>query len=448
MIEVHDKTDAFVSEFRRCEKNAAEAGQDWLLAIRREAFARFAELGFPTTRHEEWQNTNVSSLAKTAFEPAADQRAKVSAEQLEPFTFGGVDVGRLVFVDGRYAAELSSLDALPKTITIESLASAIQSGHATLEQHLAQHACCDDQAFTALNTALMEDGAFIHVPKGIIVEQPIHILHVSTAAKTPSATHPRNLIVAESSSQVTIVETYAGLGDGVCLTNTVTEIVALDNAVVNHCKVVREGDQAFHMSTLQLHQYRDTTTSSHAFMMGGSLTRNDINAVMDGEGGHCTLNGLSMLDGTQHVDNHLCVDHAKPHCDSREFFKNVLDGASRGVFSGRINVHKDAQKTDAKQSNMSLLLSDKSQADSKPQLEIFADDVKCTHGATIGQIDKDAIFYLRSRGLNERAAYGMLVYAFARESIAHARPESLRAHLDDLAFSRLPVAQLPREDLS
>ena len=183
-------------------------------------------------------------------------------------------------------------------------------------------------------------------------------------------------------------------------------------------------------------------------MMGGSLTRNDINAVLDGEGGTCTLNGLSMLDGTQHVDNHLRVDHAKPHCDSREVFKNVLDGASRGVFSGRIVVHEDAQKTDAKQSNMSLLLSDKSQADSKPQLEIFADDVKCTHGATIGQIDRDAVFYLRTRGLNERAAHGMLVYAFARESIARARPKSLRAHLEDLAFSRLPETQLPREDVS
>lgn len=448
MIEVQKKTDAFVSEFRRCEKNATQSGHDWLLAIRRKAFARFAELGFPTTRDEEWQNTNVASLAKTAFEPAGRPPVSVTAKQIKPFTFGAADVGRLVFVDGRFAPELSSLDGLPKTITVANLASVIKSGNATVEHHLSKHACFEDQAFTALNTALMEDGAFVHVPKGVVVEQLIHIIHISTARKTPSATHPRNLIVAETSSQVTVAETYAGLGDGVYLTNTVTEIVAHDNAIVDHCKVVREGEQAYHMSTLQIHQFRDTTVTSHAFMMGGSLTRNDINAVLDGEGGTCTLNGLSMLDGTQHVDNHLHVDHAKPHCDSREFFKNVLDGSSRGVFSGRIVVHKDAQKTDAKQSNMSLLLSDKSQADSKPQLEIFADDVKCTHGATIGQIDKDAVFYLRSRGLNEREAHGMLVYAFARESIAHARPESLRAHLEDLAFSRLPKTQLPREDVS
>jgi len=280
------------------------------------------------------------------------------------------------------------------------------------------------------------------------VEQPIHILHVSTVTRSPSVTHPRNLIVVEANSQVAIAETYAGLGEGVYLTNTVTEVIAEDNAVVDHCKVVVEGPRAYHMSTFQVHQYRDCTTAAHAFMMGGSLTRNDINATLDGEGGHCTLSGLSMLDGTQHVDNHLRVEHAKPHCDSREYFKNVLDGASRGAFSGRIIVHKDAQKTDAKQSNMSLLLSDKAQADSKPQLEIFADDVKCTHGATIGQIDKDAVFYLRSRGLSERDARGMLVYAFALERIVHVRPELLRTHVEGLAFAKLPAARVPREDVS
>jgi Fe-S cluster assembly protein SufD len=237
---------------------------------------------------------------------------------------------------------------------------------------------------------------------------------------------------------VKIVESYVGLENGVYFTNAVTEIVAADNAVVDHYKVGREGPEAFHLATLQISQGRSSDVASHTITLGGSLVRNDINVLLAGEGGECTLNGFYMAGGSQLVDNHLFVDHAVPHCNSREVFKGILDGKSRGIFSGRIYVRENAQKTDAKQSNASLLLSPDAQIESKPQLEILADDVKCTHGATIGQVSEDAVFYLRSRGLTDEAARSLLVYAFARESIGHVQLESLRARLERLLFERLP----------
>jgi len=250
--------------------------------------------------------------------------------------------------------------------------------------------------------------------------------------------HPRILLVAEPGSQASVVETYAGLGEGVYFTNPVTELVAGENAVLDHYKVVRESPATFHIGLLRIQQGRSTNVTTHVSNFEGGLVRNDFHAVMDGEGGECTINGLTMIEGTQHVDNHLRVEHAKSHCRSWEYFKSVLDGSSRSVFTGRIVVHKDAQKTDAKQTNMNLILSDEALADSKPQLEIFADDVKCTHGATIGQVDADAIFYLRSRGLSAEAARSLLVYAFAGESIGQIKVEGLRRNLDSLILSRLP----------
>ena len=291
----------------------------------------------------------------------------------------------------------------------------------------------------------MEDGAFVYVPKGKVVVEPIHLLFLTTASERALVTHPRNLIVAEPSSQVTVVETYAGLGDGVYFTNAVTEIIARENSVIDHYKIVREGGAAFHMATLQLHQERSSTVDAHTVCLGGILVRNDINTVLDGEGCECTLNGLYLVIGKEHVDNHLVVDHASPHCNSREFFKGILDGHGRGVFSGRIIVRKDAQKTDAKQTNRSLLLSQDARVESKPQLEILANDVKCTHGATIGQVSEEALFYLRSRGLSKEAARSLLVFAFAGECLDRVRIKPLRAQLETLLLARLPQGNLLRE---
>lgn len=443
MIQVKEDRDLFLSQFERLEKTVG--GQAWLRPIRKAAISRFVDLGFPSTRHEEWRFTNVAPIAKGAFEPANTERADVRPEQIEALSFGDANAALLVFVNGRYVSELSRTDSVPDGVQICSLGAALEAGGQVVQRHLARYADYDDQAFTALNTALMEDGAFVHIPRGTIVEAPIHLLFVAATNGKKLASHPRNLIVVDANSQVTIVESYVGLSDDEYFTNTVTEVVAGENAVVDHYKIERESDEAFHIATLHLHQHRSSNVTSHTVSIGGALVRNNINTVLDGEGCECTLNGLYTVTGTQHVDNHLNVDHAKPHCNSREFFKGICDGKGRGIFSGRIIVRKDAQKTDAKQSNMSLLLSKDAQVESKPQLEIFADDVKCTHGATIGQVNGDAIFYLRTRGISESAARNLLVYAFAREILDRIRIETLRAQLEGLLVARLPQGQLAWE---
>ncbi|MCZ6542660.1 MAG: Fe-S cluster assembly protein SufD [Planctomycetota bacterium] len=437
MLQVAQKTDDYLSRFAQVEARLAGDGAA-LLPIRKKAIERFAQLGFPTTRDEDWRFTNVAPIARTAFEAATGDGEAVEAQQLATSALLQADWPRLVFFNGYVAPQLSSVGELPGGVRLESLATVAHADPEALQQHLARHADYQDHPFTALNTAFMEDGAYVHIPKGVYLKQPIHLVFVSTADAGSVISHPRNLIVAETGSQATIIESYLGLGDGVYFTNAVTEIVVGENAVIDHYKVGREAEQAYHVGTTQIYQDRSSNASSHAITIGGALVRNDINTVLDGEGAQCTLNGLYLVSGRQHVDNHLRVEHAKPHCDSREFFKGVLDGHGKAVFTGRIIVRKDAQKTDAKQTNMNLLLSDHAQVDTKPQLEIFADDVKCTHGATIGQIDENAMFYLRSRGLSEPAARGLMVYAFASEAIDRIQPQPLRAQLRQTLFDWLP----------
>ena len=437
MLQVAQKTDDYLSRFAQVEARLAGDGAA-LLPIRKKAIERFAQLGFPTTRDEDWRFTNVAPIARTAFEAATGDGEAVEAQQLATSALLQADWPRLVFVNGYFAPQLSSVGKLPGGVRLESLAAVAHADPEALQQHLARYADYQDHPFTALNTAFMEDGAYVHIPKGVYLKQPIHLVFVSTADAGSVISHPRNLIVAETGSQATIIESYLGLGDGVYFTNAVTEIVVGENAVIDHYKVGREAQQAYHVGTTQIHQDRSSNASSHAITIGGALVRNDINTVLDGEGAQCTLNGLYLVSGRQHVDNHLRVEHAKPHCDSREFFKGVLDGHGKAVFTGRIIVRKDAQKTDAKQTNMNLLLSDHAQVDTKPQLEIFADDVKCTHGATIGQIDENAMFYLRSRGLSEPASRSLMVYAFASEAIDRIQPQLLRAQLRQTLFDWLP----------
>lgn len=438
MIAVQEKKSIYLSMFERFEQGRAGGDPAWLAEIRKSAFARFSELGFPTTRDEDWRYTNVGPIAAIEFELADGDCALPTSEELSPFQF---DLGGgclLVFVNGRFSPDLSSLKPLPDGVEVLSLAEAIRSDNPLLKAHLAQHVDFQDHTFAALNTAFIEDGAFIHIPRGVAVKEPIHLLHICRPSGQAIVTHPRHLIVADENSEVTVVETYAGLGDEVYFTNGVTEIVVGENATVDHYKVERESARAFHIATRQVHQFRSSTIWSHTVSFGGGLIRNNINAVLDGEGCDCTLNGLYVLAGDQQVDNHLRVDHAKPHCNSWEFFKGVLDERSKAVFTGRIVVHEDAQKTNAKQSNMNLLLSEDALVNTRPQLEILADDVKCTHGATIGQIDPEAIFYLRTRGISEGAARSLLIYAFAGESIGQIRLVALRDQLQDLLSSRLP----------
>jgi Fe-S cluster assembly protein SufD len=417
-----------------------------LTALRRMAIERFATLGFPTLRQEAWRQTNVSAIAQGTFDrlPAGAPEPAVDLSRLDPLAEGAA--ARLVFVNGRLSTRLSTLSGLPDGVVVASLAEALQTAPQTVEPWLGQFARFDDQPFVALNTAFLTDGAVVWVPRGAVVERPIHVLYISTSEASnehPLAIFPRNLFVAGENSQVTIVETYSG--EGPYFTCPVTELVAGPGSVVDHYKLQMESRDAFHIATFQLQAERSCAPSSHSISIGGALVRNDVVAILDGEGIDCILNGLYLGEGRQVIANHMRVEHAKPHCASHELYKGVLDGSSRAVFNGLIHVHPGAQKTDAKQSNRNLLLSAHAVANSNPQLEIFADDVKCTHGSTVGQLDEDAIFYLRSRGIGQEAARSLLTYAFASDVVERIKVDPVRKDLEELLFSRLPQGEVVRQ---
>ncbi|MFQ5830215.1 MAG: Fe-S cluster assembly protein SufD [Candidatus Methylomirabilia bacterium] len=437
MVHVGQELAGYLSDFEQFEKDGATGAASWAHRLRKAAIARFAELGFPTTRHEEWKYTAVAPIAKVPFTRVGYERPMLLSGALERLSFGLSEGARLVFVNGHYSRELSSLWSLPSGVRVGSLSAALTADRELIERHLAGHARYQDHAFVALNTAFIEDGAFLYVPVGKVVGDPIHLLFISTARGTATASHPRNLIVAGNNSQVRIVETYVGVGKHVYFTNAVTEIVVGENAAIDHYTLQRESEEGFHIATLQVHQARSSTFASHSIAVGGALVRNDVNVVLDGEGSECTLNGLYMVTGRQHVDNHTRIDHAKPRGLSRQLYKGVLGGKARGVFNGKIVVHPAAQKTDAKQTNKNLLLSADALIDTKPQLEINNNDVKCTHGSTIGRLDEDSIFYLRSRGIGVETARGLLTYAFASEIINGIKVEPLRAELENLTGTRL-----------
>ena len=428
--------DQYLSDFERFEERGAATA--WVQSIRREAISRFAALGFPSTKDEEWKYTNVAPILRIPFKPAAaESNGLTTVEALERTISISLPPERLVFIDGRYSKELSSRRRLPERVRVSSLAAALASDPEALQPHLARYADFKTHAFVALNTAFLEDGAFVYIPRGAIIEEPIFMLFISLGGGKAEVSYPRNLIVADRDSQVTLVEAYVGLENGVYFTNGVTEIVAGENAFVDHYKLVREGEAGFHVATQQAHLERNSNFRSHLITLGGSLVRNDVNAVLAGEGVECTLNGLFLAAAQQHVDSHTRIDHVKPHGMSRELYKGILDGKARGVFSGKIYVHKSAPKTDAKQTNKNLLLSKDASIDTKPQLEIYNNDVKCTHGSTIGQLSQDALFYLRARGIGLEEARGLLTYAFASEIIRGIKVASIREQLDQLVIKRL-----------
>ncbi|MBI4025485.1 MAG: Fe-S cluster assembly protein SufD [Verrucomicrobia bacterium] len=437
--------DSYLAAFDRHERNTNGESPAWIHSIRRAGISRFAELGFPTTRHEEWRFTNVAPIAQGSFTPARGRPANdLTLDEIDRLGFDGLSRNRLVFVNGRCSARFSSLSALSGDVGAGSLAEALTLDAGPLEQHLTRYARCDENAFAALNTAFFEDGARVFIPQGRILEEPILLLFISTsAAEGAFVSHPRNVIVAGEGSRATVIESYVGVGDAAYLTNSVTEIVVGENARLEYCKVQAESLRAFHVATIQAHQDRNSHFLSHSISHGARLARNDIRSVLNAEGAECTFNGLYLADGEQLADHHTVIDHAKPNCASREFYNGVLSGHSRGVFNGKIFVRKDAQKTDAKQTNRNLLLSDDATVDTKPQLEIFADDVKCTHGATIGRLDEEAVFYLRSRGIGTDEARRMLVCAFASGVIQRISVEAVREQLDRLLIRRLEQETQP-----
>jgi Fe-S cluster assembly protein SufD len=434
-------TAGYLAEFERCQRERPAGEPAAVQALRRMAIERFAALGFPTTRQEQWRQTNVAPIAQGTFHrPESDPEA-VAPEQIAPFDFTAA--ARLVFVDGRFSARLSSVEGLPAGTIATSLARALERAPEKVEPWLGQLARFDDHPFVALNTAFLRDGAFVWVPRGAVVG-PVHLLFLSSSEDgRATVSFPRNLIVTGEGSQLSLVETYAGTG--AYFNCPVTELAVGANSVVDHYKVQRESRDAFHMATFQLQGARDCVPSSHSIALGGALVRNDVNAVLDGEGIDCILNGLYLLDGSQFVDNHMRVEHAKPHCASHELYKGVLDGKARSIFNGLIHVHKGAQKTDAKQSNRNLLLSRDAVANSNPQLEIYADDVRCTHGSTVGQLDDDAVFYLRSRGIGAEAARSLLTYAFASDIVERIKVEPVRRDLEEFLFARLPKGEVVRQ---
>jgi Fe-S cluster assembly protein SufD len=387
----------------------------WLSPVRKAGAAHFAALGFPTTKHEDWRFTNVAPLTKLNFKPATG--GKVTAETVKAALFGTLPAHRLVFVNGQFSAALSTIGQLPTGVIIKNLAAAMTENSALTEKHLAQQATGEGDGFAALNNATFRDGGFVHIAAGKVLEQPVHLLYLSTVNESGATVQARNLFIAEANSQATVLESYVTTTEAAYFTNVVTEIVATDNAVFEHVKVQDESLAAYHIAALHAKLGRTCNFASHSFALGAKLSRNNIRTNLAGEGLEAILNGLYLTKGDQLADHHMIVEHAQPNCASHEYFNGILDDKSKGVFHGRIYVHPIAQKTDAKQTNKNLLLSDDATADTKPQLEIYADDVKCTHGATIGQLNDESIFYLRARGIGPDTARRMLIHAFAGEII-------------------------------
>ena len=440
MAQTAERRDGYLAEFDRVAREPDWRGPPSISKLRKAAIVRFSQLGFPTTKLEAWRFTSVAPIAATPFALADDGLSALSSDELDRFTFKDLPFTQLVVVNGCFAPQLSSCGALPAGVEAGGLSEAIHRDPTFVERYLTRLAPYEDQPFTALNTAFLRDGAFLQIPANAVIEQPIHLLFVTTSHQKATVHHPRVLIVAGENSQARIVESYAGLRDAQYFTNAVTEIVAGPNAVVDHYKLLRESLQAFHVASMHVSLGRSSSFSSHSITLGGALVRNDVNALLNGEGIDCTLNGLYVANGCRLIDNHTMVDHAKPHCSSHELYKGILDGEAHAVFNGKIVVQLDAQKTDAKQTNQALLLSEHAQINTTPQLEIFADDVRCTHGATVGQLDDDAMFYLRSRGLSQARARNVLIRAFASDILDRIKIAPIRAHLDRVLLEQLLFA--------
>ncbi|HEU0184085.1 MAG TPA: Fe-S cluster assembly protein SufD [Blastocatellia bacterium] len=415
----------------------------WLANLREKAGAAFESLDFPTTRDEEWKYTNVARILKVPYRESLIRgdaesagRKKLTARDLAPFTFEESRESRLVFINGAFSRGLSNVVARPKACVAGNLAE-IPGEHANVARgHLAAYADYRDASFTALNTASVGDGAFVYIPDGKTAEAPIHLLFISTAEE-PAVSHPRVLIVAGAGAIATIIESYVSIGGGVYFTNAVTEVVAKEGAVVTHYRLQQESESAFHVATTQVYQERGSNYASYAISLGAEIARHDLNVALTGEDVETTIDGLYVVTGRQHADSHTSVDHQKPHSVSRQLYKGILDGNSRAVFDGKVFVREGALLTDARQLNKNLLLSSDAHVDTKPQLEIFADDVKCAHGATVGQLEDEELFYLAARGITPERARALLTYGFAEDVISRIKLKSAREHLERVVLDKL-----------
>jgi Fe-S cluster assembly protein SufD len=427
-------TERFVAAYRRNRDALPGHGLAWLERTREASLARFAEQGLPTTRQEDWKYTALGPVERREYQLATGAAESVD---LAPWRVPGLDGPSLVFVDGRFVPSLSELDDLPDGLTVSSLGLALGTAPELVRAHLGRYADADGSAFTALNTAFAADGALVHVAPGITLEAPLEVLYLTTV-EGEVMTHPRGLVVVGAGSRLSLVETYGGLDGSPYLTNAVTEVVLEPDAELTHYRLQREGSRAAHIARVAVGQARGSRYVSHAVNLGAALFRADIHALLAEEGADCELNGLYLASGRQHSDTHTRIDHARPRASSRELYRGVLEGRGRAVFNGKVVVHPHAVGTDAQQANHNLLLSRDAEVDTKPELEIYADDVKCSHGATVGQLDADALFYLRSRGIAEPVARSLLTYAFAGDVLQRMGSAAVRRHLQGLLMARLP----------
>jgi Fe-S cluster assembly protein SufD len=410
-------------------------------SIRQAAMDRFRQLGFPTMKNEDWHFTSVAPILEHDYLLVPTPTGDVQSEELAPFLFGAGDQWHTaVFVNGRFAPQLSSLDALPDGVQVLDLARAWHEAPELVEQ-LGKITSYDDRSFTALNTAFMYDGAVVQIERDVEMSEPIHLVYVVDANAAKAMLHPRSLVVLGRHAKATLIESYVSLTDATYLTNAVTEVALADGATLAHYRIQREGMRSYHVGTVEAHQARDSHYVSFSFAIGAALSRTNIYTTLDGDGAGSTLNGLYMLNGEQHCDHQTMIVHAQPNCYSRELYKGILDDRSHGVFNGKVYVHPIAQKTDGKQTNNTLLLSDTAHVDTKPQLEIFADDVKCTHGATVGRLDEAALFYLKSRGINRRTARELLTYAFAADVLETLELEPVKQELEAMTLNRFTAVR-------
>jgi Fe-S cluster assembly protein SufD len=442
MTELMEPLNSFLTSFENTPGHATS----WVNALRKRGIATFRKLGLPTTAQEEWRDTNISAIAQTSFTPAHAPVGEQAIEFSKRYTYGTAAAAELVFINGRFDRHLSASSDLPKGVTVLSLDEAFSTHAPLLEKHLGHYANLDRHPFAALNTGFLTDGAFVHIAKNALCEKPIHLLFISLpgdSAREGEAivSHPRVLVIAEENSDSSIVETYTGADGAFYFTNAVTEIVQEKSARIDHNKLQQEGDKAYHTALMQVNLTTESLFVSHSTSTGSRLTRNDLQVFFGGERAEATLNGLVLAKGEQHIDNHTLLHHEKAHCPSHELYKHVLDGHATAVFKGKIFVQKDAQKTDSKQTSKSLLLTNTAFMNSQPALEIYADDVKCTHGSTIGPVDENAVFYLISRGLSLTQARHLMTYAFAADITRRIKVTPVRARIEDFMTAQAGLPQ-------
>ncbi len=417
--------------FEEFEKNLNGEKNHPVHGYRKKSIQHFLDSDIPTIKNEEWKYTNVSFLSKERFE-ISTKKSDFSFDHISKFLFDNLEHNLVTFVNGVYNKNLSKLLDIQPGVQILSIAEAIKNGNPLIEKYLGHLVENQNNFFTTLNSSFIYDGALIYVPDGKAIEETIHLIFYQNSFPTKSLIQPRNIFIVGKNSQVSILEHYVSDTDTEYFTNTVTEIFVDENGVLDHIKLQEESLKSVHIGRMDISQKRNSIFSSHLISTGAKFSRNEFNSRFDGENAESTLNGLFMIDGDQVFDAHTLIDHAVPHCNSHEHYKGILQGNSIGVFNGKVMVRPDAQKTNAFQENNTILLSDSATMNTKPQLEIFADDVKCSHGATIGKLNEEAKFYLKSRGIGQDAANAILIHAFASEVIKSIKIEALRDYLEKI----------------